>query len=358
MCKQTFNAILDRLMDALSRENTRFRDAIAPDLRLGIGLYALFHGLALRPLGLLFGVGTSTAHESRDIVVNAVVAELYSVSVTPPRGGEPLQRTVDGFQRLGMPNCIGALDGTHFRIVDRGIKYYHDYWCYKHFLSVLAVVRLLVPVVLSFARLNAAQRRPLSLAAPARATAEAAVLNAAPSARRCSAMQTSSFPTVCTGGLERQTTRERGAPAPSRRFSRAGRSSRSLGITSSGPDLCGSLGVLCCPSLRCRHTSEYLQQPEHGALLPSHATTTVTNEHPSRPRPPLRSASSRTLSLTARLAPRHTSCLRTMTPRFTHLGSSAAPGAPSTGATSQPAAAWSGHSASSRGGSDPFSSWT
>lgn len=140
MCKDTFNAILDRLLDALNRENTRFRDAIAPDLRLGIGLYQLFHGVAVRPLALMFGVGTSTAHESRDIVVDAVVSELYGASVALPRSGNGLQNIIDGFQRLGMPNCFGALDGTHFRIVDRGIKFYHDYFCYKHFLSVLAVV--------------------------------------------------------------------------------------------------------------------------------------------------------------------------------------------------------------------------
>ena len=143
MCNATFNWLLGRLLEYLMGTISRFRKPLAPDIRLGVGLYALFHTISIRTLGALFGVGTSTAHESRNIVVEAINSVLYGQVVRLPRSGAAFQTLLDGFERQGMRNCFGAVDGCHIKITNRGIPCYQDFWNYKSFLSVNIMVRSL-----------------------------------------------------------------------------------------------------------------------------------------------------------------------------------------------------------------------
>lgn len=136
----TFDWLLEQLLQPLVGEASRFREPLRPDLRLAVGLYALFHNISIRNVGALFGVGTATAHESRDVVVSAINDILYNRVVRLPRGGVALQKILDGFAARGMVNCFGAIDGCHVRITNRGLEYYRDFWNYKHFLSILIQV--------------------------------------------------------------------------------------------------------------------------------------------------------------------------------------------------------------------------
>jgi len=73
--KDTFNILLNMLGPRLVRQNTRFRDAITPEMVLALGLYRLDHGNSYVSIGPVFNVGKAIVIEA----VQDVVEGLYEL---------------------------------------------------------------------------------------------------------------------------------------------------------------------------------------------------------------------------------------------------------------------------------------
>ncbi len=89
---------------------------IAAPKRLAIALYTLATKVECRTIGKLFEVGKSAVCSILYNFIRAVVAQLVDEFIQLPKGAS-LQSVLDGFlNRWNFPQCIGAVDGTHFDI--------------------------------------------------------------------------------------------------------------------------------------------------------------------------------------------------------------------------------------------------
>ena len=69
MNRCAFDILLSVLRPAVTRENTRLRDCIAPEKILALSLYRLAHGNSYESIGPVFNVGRSTVLEAVPDVV-------------------------------------------------------------------------------------------------------------------------------------------------------------------------------------------------------------------------------------------------------------------------------------------------
>ena len=84
-----------------------------------IALWRLATGCGYRTLQELFDIGMSTACTIFLEFVTAVNVALGPQYLTRPSGDE-FVRIVQGFQnKMGFPQCGGAIDGTHIPIIAR-----------------------------------------------------------------------------------------------------------------------------------------------------------------------------------------------------------------------------------------------
>lgn len=85
-------------------------------LQVYIGLWRLSHSESLANLGERFGVGAETARRAIYDFCAAMVAEFFDEYVKLP-SLEQVERVMAAFASwCGLPNIVGAVDGTHFPI--------------------------------------------------------------------------------------------------------------------------------------------------------------------------------------------------------------------------------------------------
>jgi DDE superfamily endonuclease len=96
-------------------------------------LYRLAHGAGLHAVANMFGIAESTVSVLTVEVCSAVVSALMPEVIRMP-SADRLQEVVDGFRaRSGLPNCVGAVDGTHVPLDVRPPQHAGpgDYWCQR-----------------------------------------------------------------------------------------------------------------------------------------------------------------------------------------------------------------------------------
>ena len=134
---EMFDEVLERLTPRLQRQDTKFRKAIPPGLKLAVFLRYLATGASYAELGYNFRVGKETVQKFVPDVATAIVAEFSAEVVncpTTPEGWLEIARQFES--RWNMPHCLGALDGKHIRIrkpKNSGSVYYN----YKLFCSIV-----------------------------------------------------------------------------------------------------------------------------------------------------------------------------------------------------------------------------
>ncbi|KAL3689513.1 hypothetical protein R1sor_015822 [Riccia sorocarpa] len=138
MPKQLFQWVCTRLGPSIQKQDTRFRNAVPVEVRVGVTLFRLCTGSSYFNTGDRFGVGESTAHEIVEETVKAVVQVLGPEMVYWPRGTEMERVTAQFFRKCGLPNCQGAVDGSHIPIRGPGgDEHQGDYSNRKSFYSIL-----------------------------------------------------------------------------------------------------------------------------------------------------------------------------------------------------------------------------
>ncbi|XP_060807386.1 uncharacterized protein LOC106138724 [Amyelois transitella] len=140
MPQSVFYNILSHIEDSISKQNTRFREAITPEEKLAVTLKYLTSGTSVRNLSTSFRLGETTIRSIIKEVCKAVIDKMMSVYMPTPTA-EDWEKITEGFNdRWNFPNCIGAIDGKHINIIappNSGSLYYNYK---KHFSIVLLAI--------------------------------------------------------------------------------------------------------------------------------------------------------------------------------------------------------------------------
>ncbi|XP_040203443.1 protein ANTAGONIST OF LIKE HETEROCHROMATIN PROTEIN 1-like [Rana temporaria] len=140
MSISTFDFLLDLLTPFLSRQDTNCRDAISPCERLLITLRYLATGNSYSSLQYEFRIGISTISE----IVKQTCVAIWTLKCRfmPIPSKEKWEDIAQRFwMKTNFPNCLGAIDGKHIRLIKpchSGSQFFN----YKKFFSIvlLAVV--------------------------------------------------------------------------------------------------------------------------------------------------------------------------------------------------------------------------
>ncbi|XP_067148208.1 uncharacterized protein [Apteryx mantelli] len=113
MRKQTFLELCEELTPALRRQSTQFREPIPVQKRVAIAIWKLATPGCYRSVASQFGVGKSTVGLVVMEVCDAILKVVYPRVVAMKNVPEIRA----AFQKMGFPNCAGAIDATHVPIV-------------------------------------------------------------------------------------------------------------------------------------------------------------------------------------------------------------------------------------------------
>ncbi|XP_042299789.1 protein ANTAGONIST OF LIKE HETEROCHROMATIN PROTEIN 1-like [Sceloporus undulatus] len=112
MPRAVFKMIADELRPHLSRQNTRFRKAVPVEKQIAMAVFYLAHGGSYATVGTFFGVGKSTAYKA--IIQVFLCMEMVLLRRAVYLGD--YRKIMSGFEALGFPQVIGAIDGCHITI--------------------------------------------------------------------------------------------------------------------------------------------------------------------------------------------------------------------------------------------------
>ena len=133
----TFKEILHRVTPRIQKQDTFYRQALEPGLKLALTLRYLASGDSYHSLMYSFRVPHNTISKVVREVCEAFVEEYASELIEAPNTEEQWRRIAEKFQsRWNMPHCLGALDGKHIAIkcpANAGSMYYN----YKGFHSII-----------------------------------------------------------------------------------------------------------------------------------------------------------------------------------------------------------------------------
>ncbi|XP_034053623.1 protein ANTAGONIST OF LIKE HETEROCHROMATIN PROTEIN 1-like [Gymnodraco acuticeps] len=117
MSEETYTYLCNKLRPAMERQDTAFRVCIPLKKRVAIALWKLATGSEYRSIGHIFGVSITTV--CRCVQDFCAAAETFLVPELirlPDR--EKFAEMADYTEnRWGLPQCVGAIDGSHIHIL-------------------------------------------------------------------------------------------------------------------------------------------------------------------------------------------------------------------------------------------------
>lgn len=139
---EVFREVLARVGPMITKQDTFWRPALAPGLKLAVTLRYLGSGESYKSLAFGFRVATNTIASIIPEVCQAIV-DTYMEEVIPcPSSPNEWKRIADGFyNRWNLPHCIGAIDGKHvaIRCPAHGGSLYYNYKSF-HSIVLMAIV--------------------------------------------------------------------------------------------------------------------------------------------------------------------------------------------------------------------------
>ncbi|CAK1592280.1 unnamed protein product [Parnassius mnemosyne] len=136
MSVSSFDVLLCLLKPHITGIDTNMRPCISPEEKLFITLRYLGSGCKFVDLHYSYILGISTIAEIIREVCHFIWVVLKDMCLPQPRKENWLKIAKDFHLRANFPNCIGAVDGKHVRIIK---PYNSGSLCYnyKHFFSVI-----------------------------------------------------------------------------------------------------------------------------------------------------------------------------------------------------------------------------
>ncbi|XP_072039863.1 uncharacterized protein [Amphiura filiformis] len=137
MKRDTFFRLVDEIEpEMIPRLETNAKKPISLPKRVAITIWRLATPCEYRTIGLLFGVGRSTANKIVHEVCAAIMLTIYQDYIRWP-SGDRLKTVLRGFEiHRGYPQCAGAIDGTHIQI-SAPLDQHNDYHNRKGFTSII-----------------------------------------------------------------------------------------------------------------------------------------------------------------------------------------------------------------------------
>ncbi|XP_050304244.1 LOW QUALITY PROTEIN: uncharacterized protein LOC126741742 [Anthonomus grandis grandis] len=137
MDSATFSKLLSMVKNGLTKQHTAMREPISPEQRLTATLRFLATGRSYEDLKYSVGISAQALGYLIPETCTVIFEELKQEYLKFPTCKEDWKSIASGFEsRWNFPNCAGALDGKHIRIVPpprTGALYYN----YKKFYSVI-----------------------------------------------------------------------------------------------------------------------------------------------------------------------------------------------------------------------------
>ena len=114
--KRDIYFVCDKLRPHISRTVTRMRLPVSVEMRGVITIWKLGTNIEYRTLGALFGLGRSTVGELVLDTCSFIVCHLMPAYVRVPDHHD-LKVVMDELEnRWGLPQTVGAIDGSHIPI--------------------------------------------------------------------------------------------------------------------------------------------------------------------------------------------------------------------------------------------------
>ena len=134
--RETFLYICDQLKCIIGKHDTRFRRAISVQKRVAITLWILATPCEYRSVAHLFGLARCTVCCVVKETCRAIVMRLLPKYIRFPVG-DKLKETAQGFyDRWGIPQCAGSIDGSHIPVRPPSLNH-TDYYNRKGWYSVV-----------------------------------------------------------------------------------------------------------------------------------------------------------------------------------------------------------------------------
>ncbi|XP_054083812.1 putative nuclease HARBI1 [Zeugodacus cucurbitae] len=141
MKRKSFNKLCI-MLKGLEKKTTNYRKTIQLEKRIAIALYALGSSAEYRTIGNMFGIGKSTVCSFLIEFCHEVWRCLWPLYLKKfPMNEFQVREYINGFESLGFPQVLGAIDGCHIE-VRPAAKDAVDYYIYKgwYFTVLLALV--------------------------------------------------------------------------------------------------------------------------------------------------------------------------------------------------------------------------
>ena len=115
MKRRTFDKLVDDLRPFIQGQPTHWRQPIGVEKKVVVTLFKLMHGVCIPLVADKAALGKSTVHGILRQVCSAISKKFGHLIAWPI--GRRLERLTSAFQaKQHMPNCIGAIDGSHVYI--------------------------------------------------------------------------------------------------------------------------------------------------------------------------------------------------------------------------------------------------
>nr|XP_036219626.1 uncharacterized protein LOC106614101 [Bactrocera oleae] len=144
MNHQSFNKLCI-MLKSLEKKNTNYRKSIQLEKRIAIALYALGSSAKYRAIGNMFGIGKSSVCNILIEFCHEVWRCLWPLYLNKfPMNEFQLREYLNGFESLGFPQVLGALDGCHIEVrptAEDAVDYFNDKGWYSTVLLALVDAR-------------------------------------------------------------------------------------------------------------------------------------------------------------------------------------------------------------------------
>ena len=137
MTPRLFDEVLHRVTPLIGKQDTTFRKALEPGLKLALTLRFMAAGDNYRSLSFSFRCGASSISNFLGDVCDAITETYKDEVMNPPQSVEEWRAIAQQFERRwNLPHCCGAIDGKHIAI-KQPAKSGAEYRNYKNFYSLV-----------------------------------------------------------------------------------------------------------------------------------------------------------------------------------------------------------------------------